>query len=178
MLWQDFTEICILRAVQMWSPDAVIVSSAITLHLRSCRILNAILSLAVSCLSTSHITVLLEIVMFRIFLLICYWSYLKARNTLLLDQVGKLELNNNYANLNLFFMAFRSPAEVHLKPVSFDEVAWCSKGEQRRCIDVIEMQRVSFSCWVPIDKELGYKVNFYDLQDITIPFWEVYQFTR
>ena len=106
MLWQDFTEICILRAVQMWSPDAVIVSSAITLHLRSCRILNAILSLAVSCLSTSHITVLLEIVMFRIFLLICYWSYLKARNTLLLDQVGKLELNNNYANLNLFFYGF------------------------------------------------------------------------
>ena len=101
-------------------------SSAVTGYLRTCRIRSAIFSLAVSYLSPSDTTVLLAIVMFWIFLLICYWSYLKARNTLLVEQVGKLELNNNYANLKRF-MALRSPAEVHLKPVSFDEVALCSK---------------------------------------------------
>jgi len=35
---------------------------------------------------------------------------------------------------------------------------------------VVEMQLESFSWSVPLDKKLGYEVNFYDLQDTAIPF--------
>ena len=52
------------------------------------------------CVSPSDIKALLANVMFWISLLICCWSYLEARNMLLLEQVLKVELNNNYANLN------------------------------------------------------------------------------
>jgi len=136
------------------------VNSAITEYLRTCRILTAILSLAVSYLSPSDITVLLAIVMFRILLLICYWSYLNARNTFLLEQVGKLELNNNYANLNRFYGSSVS-REGTSKTSFIWWGCWCSKESSAS----LYYWRYKNAAWIifllsATRKELGYKVNF------------------
>jgi hypothetical protein len=87
-----------------------------------------------------------------------------------LEQVGKVELNNNYANLNRIYCSSVSRGGTSKTSFILMRLLDVKRRAHRRCIDVVEMLLESFACCVPLGRQLGYKVNLYDLQDIAIPF--------